>query len=197
MKKMCMRLLLCLTFFCGGVSALDDNQAYAIKGAGIASCSKFLESMAGVDKAYFVYGGWLEGYFTASNKYLPKTYDIVPWQSTQLMLKTVESVCKQSPEMTLNNVVQMLVTDLASQRITMGTKFVRLGEGYSNVFQEEVVIRIKKALTDRGFYSGELSAEYTDSVKSALREYQKSVGQEETGMPNQATLFLLFQPRKQ
>lgn len=176
------------------VSGSDDNKAYAVKGAGIAPCSKFLESVESGDKAYFVYGGWLEGYFTASNKYLPETYDLIPWQSTQLMLKTVESVCKQSPDMTLNSVVQMLVGNLAPQRIAMGAKFVRLGEGYGNVFQEEVVVRIKKALMDKGFYSGELGADYTDSTKTALRNFQKSVNQAETGMPNQATLFLLFRP---
>ena len=175
------------------VSAADEAGAFAIKGAGLASCGKVQQSIANTDNLSLAYGGWLEGYLTASNLHLEYTFDLAPWQSTYLLLKVVESICSNNPTMNLQQVADKLVADIANQRLATGGNYVRIGDDTTYVFQEEIVIRIKQALKDKGFYNGELNAEYDDATKAAVASFQKSINDEQTGLPGQKTLLYLFQ----
>lgn len=172
----------------------DGNNAYAIKGAGIAKCSKFIELHQKKSDVYLVFGGWIEGYLTAINQQQPNTFDLAPWQSTQLLLAATESLCKQKPEMQFQEAVQVLIGGLAQQRITQGGKFITIDQ---YVFQEEVIKRMKGALKSRGLYSGNTNdAQYDDKLKAAVKQFQKSVKQAGTGLPDQGTLFELFKSQK-
>tara|TARA_R110001599_G_scaffold353742_2_gene596080 strand:- start:68788 stop:69378 length:591 start_codon:yes stop_codon:yes gene_type:complete len=171
----------------------DETGAFAIKGAGAATCSKVIKSIDERDNISLAYGGWLEGYLTASNLHLKETFDLAPWQSTYLLLKVVESICTKKPDMNLQQAANKLIGELVNQRLVTGGKFVQIGDGATYVFQEEVIIRMKQALKDKGFYSGELNAQYDDATKAAVASFQKSIHDEETGLPGQKTLLYLFQ----
>jgi hypothetical protein len=174
--------------------ATDSNNAYAIKGAGIAKCSKFIEFHQKKSDVYLVFGGWLEGYLTAANQQQPKTFDLAPWQSTQLLLVATESLCKQKPDMQFQEAVQVLIGQLAQQKIAQGGKFITIDQ---YVFQEEVIKRIKIALKSRGLYSGDVSdSKYDEKLRAAVKQFQKGIKQTETGIPDQGTLYELFKPQK-
>lgn len=176
------------------VYGMDSSNAYAIKGAGIAKCSKFIEFHQKKSDVYLVFGGWLEGYLTATNQQQTDTFDLAPWQSTQLLLLATESLCKQKPDMQFQEAVQVLIGQLAQQRITQGGKFVTID---SYIYQEEVVKRMKNALKSRGLYSGVGDGQYDDKLKAAVKQFQKGIKQPETGLPDQGTLYELFKPQKQ
>lgn len=189
--SLCLFISLCLSPV---VQGGDSNNSYAIKGAGIAKCSKFIEFQQKKSDIYLVFGGWIEGYLTAINQQQANTFDLAPWQSTQLLLVATESICKQKPEMQFQEAVQILTAQLAQQRIAQGGKFVTIDQ---YVFQEEVVKRMKEALKARGLYNGNTNnAQYNDKVKSAVKQFQKSIKQPETGLPEQGTLFELFRSQK-
>lgn len=174
--------------------ATDGNNAYAIKGAGIAKCSTFIEFHQKKSDVYLVFGGWLEGYLTAINQQQSNTFDLAPWQSTQLLLVATESLCKQKPDMQFQEAVQVLIGQLAQQKIAQGGKFVTVDQ---YVFQEEVVKRMKNTLKSRGLYSGNVGdAQYDDKLKAAVKQFQKGIKQSETGLPDQGTLYELFKPQK-
>ncbi len=179
------------------VYSADKNNAYAIEGAGIAGCTHFLESAKKQDNNYFIFGGWIEGYFTASNQHISNTFDLSPWQSTQLLLKITESICKQNPSLKFNQVVSSIAMDMSNQRLDQGNKFIPINEGNTSyAFQEEVIIRIKQALKKKDFYNGNIDNQYDDSIKKAVKLFQKEVGQPETGLPDQGTLYELFKPKQ-
>ncbi len=186
--------LLCASLLPSITYGADSNNAYAIKGAGIAKCSKFIEFHQKKDDAYLIFGGWLEGYLTAINQQQAGTFDLAPWQSTQLLLIAAESLCKQKPELQFQTAIQILINELAPQKIAQGGKFITVDK---YIYQEEVIKRMKNALKSRGLYSGNISdAQYDDRLKTAMKQFQKGIKQTETGLPDQGTLYELFKPQK-
>jgi len=192
LNRVALMILLLLSM---GTTALagDSDNAYAVKGAGISSCSRFVDTAEKHDNLYLIYGGWIEGYITATNQYLENTFDLSPWQSTQLMLKVAESICRKNPEMQFHQVVTNIMAGLTKQRIEKGGKFVDINGDRKYVFQKEVIHRIKKTLNNKGFYDGPINSDYDDALKTSMKAFQKSINQKQTGLPDQGTLFKLFQ----
>ncbi len=187
--------LLCASLLPSITYGADGSDAYAIKGAGIAKCSKFIEFHQKKDDTYLIFGGWLEGYLTAINQQQANTFDLAPWQSTQLLLMAAESLCKQKPELQFQAAIQILISELMPQKITQGGKFITVDK---YIYQEEVIKRMKSALKSRALYNGNISdAQYDDKLKAAVKQFQKNTKQTQTGLPDQGTLFELFRPAKQ
>jgi peptidoglycan hydrolase-like protein with peptidoglycan-binding domain len=96
--------------------------------------------------------------------------------------------------MQFQEAVQILIGQLAQQRITQGGKFVTIDQ---YVYQEEVIKRMKSTLKSRGLYSGNVDdGQYDEKLKAAVKRFQKGIKQQETGAPDQGTLYELFKPQK-
>lgn len=189
------KLLICSSLIfstCNSLQAADKNEVYAVKGAGVSYCSTFLESMEARDKNYFIYGGWVEGYLTALNQQLADTFDLAPWQTTELMLKMIEPVCQQNPEQQFHNVVKAMAGQFSEHKITESSNYVQLETNKNLVFQESVIKRIKNALMEKGLYEGDDDLSWGGEVTTAIKEFQHSQDLEETGTPDQVTLYKLF-----
>ncbi len=192
-KKLNYFLLLLITCNSPTYSA-DSASSYAIKGVGIASCSHFIKSAKAQDKLYFIYGGWVDGFVTASNQHLRETFDLTPWQSTGLLLKIAESICAQNPKMQFHQAINKIKVELAKQRLDKGENYVDIANNKKYVYQEEVIRRMKQMLKNKKHYSGPINAEYDENMKIAVKSFQKSIKQSQTGLPDQGTLFELFKP---
>ncbi|WP_136679347.1 peptidoglycan-binding domain-containing protein [Neptunomonas sp. XY-337] len=179
------------------VQASDSNGSYAIKGAGLGSCAKFLESVKAQDNLYYVYGGWVEGYLTAMNRHQADTFDIAPWQSTALMLKIAESFCAKRPDMQFHQIVSSITQTLDSDRLSSGGEFKNLGTKEKPIILQAQMIKIiQQALADLGFLGGSVDGVYGDGTKDALGKFQESKGLVATRLPDQGTLFELFKAQK-
>lgn len=194
MSKISTLIVILLIIFFPTAHAADSKGAFAVKGAGISTCSRFLEAAKKQDNVYYVYGGWIEGYLTASNQHLDKTFDLAPWQSTQLMLKIVESICQNNPEKQFHHILATVASDMTKQRIDEGGKFVDIDGKRSYVYQEEVIRRMKQALKNKGFFSGPIDGTYDDKLRSSVKDFQKTINQTQSGLPDQGTLYQLFKP---
>lgn len=172
--------------------AADDNKIYAVKGAGVAYCSTFIESMQLRDKNYFVYGGWVEGYLTGLNQQLTNTFDLAPWQTTELMLKMIEPICKQNPKKQFHEVVKAMAGQFSQDKILQSGNYIQVEADKNLVFQDSVITRIKTALVEKGFYEGDDNLGWGEAVITAVKNFQRSQGVEETGLPDQVTLYKLF-----
>jgi len=172
--------------------AADENKAFAIKGAGITDCKRFVESASKRDNLYFMYGSWLEGYMTASNLHLKQTFDIAPWQSTQLLLKVIESICKKNPTSKFHQVANSMISELSKQRLDVGRKYIDVNGDRKYVYQEEVIRRIKLALKKKDLFTGEINSNFDDELVKSIKEFQKSLKHQQTGLPDQGTLYELF-----
>ncbi|MDH5545617.1 MAG: peptidoglycan-binding protein [Gammaproteobacteria bacterium] len=191
-SKIRLTIVLCCLSLISSAFAADSDGSYAVKGAGISSCGKFVSAAKNKKDLYLVYGGWVEGYITASNQHLDQTFDLAPWQSTQLLLKIIESVCTQNTEQNLHQVLARISADMSRQRIAKGGKFVDIDGKRNYIFQEEVIERIKQALKNKGLYTGPVNGEYTSDLQKSLKQFQKNINQNQSGLPDQGTLLKLF-----
>ncbi len=172
--------------------AADQNDKFAVKGAGISPCSTFIKAMENKDHTYYMFGGWLDGYITSLNQQLPDTFDITPWQTTELLMKIIESNCQQNPNQQIHSIAKAMVVQLMEQRITVGERYLQLEADKNLILQEGVIRNIKQKLDDKGHYDGDLTVSWDEKEITAMKAFQRTQQLEETGLPNQATLYKLF-----
>ena len=90
-------LLTLLLYFALPALAADADGNYAVKGAGIATCADFAKAKEASEREYFMYAGWAEGFISAANLYEDSTFDIVPWQNTDVLATALASYCRNVP----------------------------------------------------------------------------------------------------
>ena len=159
--------------------AADSEGRFAVEGVGRATCVDYLKAASEKNPVYYSIGGWIEGYLTAVNAQTPETYDITPWQQTDLFAALLESHCQANPDI---NIIVIPPTPLKSVDI-----------GDRQVYLYDVVLRrIQQALKDKGHYQGGIDGDYGPGTRAAMTAFQQSEGLEVTGLPDQVTLFQLL-----
>lgn len=174
--------------------AADDNNQFAIKGIGLASCEIFLEARQASTPQYHQLGGWLNGYLTATNRYEANTYDLASWQSTAVLTSWLASFCERYPDAQFIQAVTSLVNVLGADRLQSYSEFVKAESeaGIEYVYQE-TLRRTQEQLVELGYLTESPSGVFDDATMTALMRYQKGSELEPTGLPNQATLIKLLQ----
>jgi hypothetical protein len=56
----------------GSAQAADRNGEFAVKGAGLLTCTIYVAERERRSNVYYMIGGWLEGFISAHNKYAPE-----------------------------------------------------------------------------------------------------------------------------
>jgi hypothetical protein len=192
--------------------AATPTGEFAIEGAGFATCSAFIaarkartelraekadaDAMAGVD-SYARFIGWIEGYLTATNRYMADTFDVAPWQTPELYGVIVSDHCEKNPEERLYSVVMKMVTTMADDRMKAPSEQVGLSiKGRGFTLYTEVIRRTQDALKKQGLYRGEVNGTWDTDTQKGVAGYQAVVGLQDTGLPDPLTLWLLFSPAK-
>jgi putative peptidoglycan binding protein len=183
-----------LAFFCVPSSyAEDTNHAFGVRGAGILTCETFLQEMAKKSNAFYLIGGWLDGYVTGVNQYAPDTYDALSFETTELVASLLENHCKAHATDPLFAVVNALLTQLHDDRIRAKSPGVngKVGEQAFTLYAE-VLQRVQRKLTDLGYYQGDMEAEFGDKTREALAGFQGKNNLKPTGLPDPVTLWQLL-----
>jgi hypothetical protein len=178
-------------------TAADANGQFAIEGVGAAPCSALLQAREGEDRSLFIaIGGWIEGYISAVNALTDDTFDLTPWEKTDLFMALLEGNCEQNPDLQVVVIVRGLVQSLFPERLRKPSevKQVDLGEGRKVAHYVETLQRIQKALKDRGHYTGTIDGDYGPGTRTAMAAFQKTAELEPTGLPDQLTLLRLLHP---
>jgi hypothetical protein len=173
--------------------AADDNGDFAIKGAGVLSCQAYLVERANQSNAYYMIGGWLDGYVSALNQHLAGTYDSTSYESTELLMLIIQNHCSGNPGDILFSVVNSIVTNLAADKLTSKSTMVtiRVGEREGR-FYEAVLERMQRELERQGLLAAGSEPGFTQQMTDAIKTYQRSIAFDPTGYPDQATLWRLF-----
>ena len=194
-------------FVAWGVQAATTTGRFAIEGAGMATCSAFVEArkartvegekaQAGQD-TYARFIGWVEGYLTGVNRYLDGTFDIAPWQTAELYGVIIGEHCEKNPNDRLFEVVQKMVVTLTPDRLKEPSAMVNLSiKGRGFAVYNEVIRRLQGALKTQGLYQGQVTGEWDEETQKGVTRYQAAVGLQDTGLPDPLTLWLLFSPQK-
>ncbi|SFG11281.1 peptidoglycan-binding domain-containing protein [Neptunomonas qingdaonensis] len=190
MKFIIMSLL--LLFSVAGYSADAENRFMA-KGAGLASCDRFLNAAELKNKEYYNYGGWVEGFITAFNQLRPDTFDVAPWQSADYLIAIVTGYCIKNENASFYQATAYVVKALDSQRLKNFTPLLTIRVGNeSMLIHQEILVKTQKFLLDSGFYEKNVSGVFNKETEVALKKYQKEKLLKQTGLPDHATLINLF-----
>lgn len=168
-------------------------QSHAVKGAGLGTCTQFLKSRKAKSRDYFLYAGWLDGYLSGFNQYHKQTYDIAPWQTTELLLGLLASHCNKVPDDPYFTAVNRMLPVLFKYRLIEKGEVLQISKGSKGQIIHKDVIKLAQiALKQKGFYHGKADGNYTNDVSSALALFQKKTKIAQTGMPDANTLYALL-----
>ena len=176
--------------------AADSTSRFALRGAGLAKCEQFLKALQERQENVLVAGSWIEGYITAVNQFTPETFDIAPWQSTQVLLGLVSRNCERNPQANVFQIVDSMRKYLQPTRLQGQSERI-LAEAGTNKFYlyRETMKDVQQKLIDQGFLTGAADGQYGPNTRSALEAFQKAQQIEPTGLPDQNTLLRLLTPQ--
>jgi len=174
--------------------AADLNGNFAISGAGALACSDYVVSKTDNPERYRAYLSWMSGFFTAYNAASPQTYDILPWHAPELIAAVVADQCREFPDKSFASAVLSVAKALEPQRLTLYSEKVTVENGSVNVrIYRTVLRRIQERLAEQGFFDGTVNGEPGAETVAALLAFQRKHDLKQTGLPDQFTLWRLFQ----
>jgi hypothetical protein len=188
-------LTLALTLALVPAAALagDAEGRFAAKGAGQTTCQQFLTSMEEKGDDLRLYAGWVDGYVTAFNMLRDETFDIAPWQSTELLVLKLQAFCRANPESPFMDGMNQLALALYPDRLTEPSEIVSVQVGAQRgLLYRAVLDRVEAKLRDLGHLAESPEGDPAVASVEAIRAFQTAQGVPVTGLPDQATLNALF-----
>jgi hypothetical protein len=177
------------------VLAADAKGRFNVKGAGLATCERFLNGYKKADKEFYLFAGYVHGYLSAANALSASTYDLLPWQSDGALMGAVAGACKINPKERFGNVLIQLVRSLGRQRLTEYSDAVEVSKTPPQRLYREIIFRMQTQLKAYGHYDAEPTSLFDDKTETALRAFQAANALEQSGKPDQRTLIALFKPK--
>jgi hypothetical protein len=190
----CFRLVLCAVLLHAATAfAADDTGKFAMKGAGFLPCQVFVAEREKQSKIYYLIGGWIEGYIAAHNRYVENTYDVLSFETLELLLSVTQNHCQSNPDDRLHAVLGSMIAKLSPHRLQEESPKVEIAEGERKAqLYQETIRRIQTELARRGLYKNAIDGRFTDATRSALIAFQSDIDFEATGFPDQTTLWRLL-----
>lgn len=186
-----------LAFLVPQVQAADAEGRFSVKGAGISTCQRYLEEWEAKSDAVYAFGGWVEGYLTAANQFLPETYDLAPWETTTLLTALLAEHCKKEPQIPFVQAVRSMTAALRNERLEQSSPVIMAEHAGSGVrVYREVLRRAQERLKALDLYRGPVNGEFGADTRAALETFQKSEGLTVTGLPDQPSLQKLLRPAR-
>jgi hypothetical protein len=176
------------------ISAADVDGKFAVKGAGRKSCEDFIQAKRSGSEDYLLYAGWLEGFISSYNQFQEKTFDITPWQTSELLLILMSEQCKTNPQSRILTVVNGLFKALFPIRLESESTIIKVSlDGRDTYYYSEIIKRVKSRLKVATDYKGdETSDDFGAEEIRAIVDFQKKTGLTVTRVLDQNTLSRLF-----
>jgi len=188
-------LLIALSAFATPSAALAATAEgrYAVKEAGAAQCAQFIKEREQKSNAYFQFIGWVGGYLTGYNRFTADTFDVAPWESMGLMDEFLAKLCSENQDKPFIGAVEFMLKQLEPTKLSGFSEAVEAKVGDKTIhLYKEVLTRAQQKLSEMGLYKGSPDGAFGDGTRKALEAYQKQVGVQVTGLPDQLTLLRLF-----
>jgi hypothetical protein len=177
----------------GHLRAVDSSGHFVPRGVGLATCEQFLKALEERQENILLAGGWLEGYMTAINQLMPKTFDIAPWQNTETILALVKSNCERNRDQRFFDIVTAMIRFLEKNRLQeKSDRVLAEADGQRVMVYTEIMRDAQQRLIDEGLLQGNADGQFGAKTKAALQEFQKRENIQVTGLPDQVTLWRLL-----
>lgn len=193
--KMFIALLFISIFTSKYALAADDKGQHGVRGAGLVSCAVYEKERNLKSQVYLILASWMDGYITGTNQWADDTYDVMPFQTTEFIANIISYHCKKNPTDRIFPVLRDLIKKISKSRLSNKSDKIEVGVGDRNTkLYVEVVIRLKTELKRAGYYHGEINNIYDGETIKAMKEFQGSLDFNQTGFPDQLTLWRLLKP---
>lgn len=191
------RFLVLIAFLSAGnlgvANAADVEGQFAVEGAGSRQCKHYSHSLKNKDRDMYVYLGWLDGYVSGFNHLREDTFDITPWQTTEMLAILLDKICQQKPDIAFFYGASQLIKELYPYRLTRQSTPIEIKDGEKGIFlYQETIIQMQNKLASMGHLRVHKSGEYDEATAAALSAFQKDRSMPVSGFPEQTTLFQLF-----
>ena len=172
----------------------DEKGQFAIRNAGMASCQNFLDEKNKQSSKFNLYIGWIDGYLSAANQFTPSTFDLIPWGNTLFLATLLENHCKNSPDERFYLAINKLAAAMMPQRIKKQSKLIETShKGKKSFIYQETLARIQEHLKEKKLYGGSVDGSWGPQTRKAIEKFQKQNNIAVTGLPDQITMYLVFQ----
>lgn len=173
--------------------AVDSQGGFALKGAGMLPCKIYLAERERRSEVYYLIAGWVDGYVSAYNQLQPSTFDVLSFETLELLLKVVDANCQKNPDVILYKVVTSLVKKVEENKLAEASTRQTIQDGVRKTTLYTATIKqMQTKLAALKFYNGAVDGLFSQSLKKAIAAYQAQQGFEDTGFPDQATLWQLL-----
>lgn len=177
----------------GPVHGADSDGRFMVKGAGTATCADFVAAHAERRPELPAYTGWIEGYLSAVNRYETETYDLAPWQSTELLAGSMLRYCERNPAQNFHEAAARLTRELRSARLRQHSDIVQARAGDATLLlYADTLTQVQHRLREHGHAQVQANGAFDEATRLALAEFQRENELTPTGLPDQPTLARLL-----
>ncbi len=178
-------------------SAEDAGGRFAVDGVGRVTCARMLELRSGegaearLGRASLA--AWVDGFLSAANLLTPDTYDLTPWQTTEVVEAMIASHCAANPDDAIALAAGRLTRALAGQRAAEAQETVSLrANGRAVNLYRGTLEAVREAVAARGLPTGAVGG-YDEAFAASVAAVQEEAGLPPTGLPDVPTLVTLLQ----
>lgn len=175
------------------VQAADAKGNYALHGIGALPCGELVTRIKQEATSREQLAAWLLGYISATNRLGAKTYDVLPAQQVGVLAELVGNVCGTSPRSLVETAAFSVLKTFEALRATAESPLVTASaNGKSVALRKASLVAVQESLIQRKLFRAKANGEFGKATEQALRDFQKSEGLAETGLPDLVTMLRLL-----
>jgi hypothetical protein len=174
--------------------AKDSSGQFAIKGVGNVSCQQFVQILQNrEDPQKYLFIGWMNGYITSNNYYLPETFDLVAWENAETLINYVVSHCQKKPQISFYQAVTQLNASLFNTRIdALKSEDGALDKTMQSQLYYQVRVMVQTRLQEQGYFAEQATGKFDIATYEAIAKFKQANQLGNDAVLDQATLFKLL-----
>jgi hypothetical protein len=176
-------------------AAADQRGQYAARGQQAAlTCGGLAQITKAGGAPLAATIAWIDGVLTGVNMVLPNTFDISPYRGSPITAAMVIQRCAASPNAPVHVVLFQVINSLAPLRAQADSPVITMSVGQQNLgIRQDTLKLVQQALIQRGFLRTQrIDGLYTERVRAALKEFQKSENLPQTEIADPDTVQRLL-----
>jgi hypothetical protein len=173
--------------------AADKDGIFSVRGLGSGKCSELTLAIEKKDSASIqLYGSWLSGYLSASNRLISQTFDAIPGSSVNDALGVVAVVCGRNPDVLVETATYQALEALNPVRLRQDSPLLTMQDGARSLkIRQEALMFVQTELASAKLYKGPADGKPSPELARSIRTFQKAQKLPETGLPDMDVIVRL------
>lgn len=187
----------------GSVPVVTDNALaatetgqFAVRGVGSRSCSDLTAALDGesADDVTDAAALWIAGYVSHFNRSTPGIFEALPIVDNAVVAGLALNVCGANPDVMFEAVIAQVIASFSAGALSEESELVRIApDGAATTLRRTVFRKVQERLIDEGLLpAGSADGLYGPQSRQALVAFQAARDIAETGIPDPATLIMMF-----